>query len=97
MDKFKILKFLKEHKQELHYKFGIVKIGLFGSFARGENTKFSDVDIVVEFNKESKTLHSFLALKRFLETHLQVDVDLGLNTAIKPYIKDKILKEIIYA
>ncbi|TYB33016.1 MAG: hypothetical protein FXF49_08435 [Flexistipes sinusarabici] len=47
MDKAEILRFLKQHKQELNDKFGIEEIALFGSYARNEAREDSDVDIVI--------------------------------------------------
>ena len=96
LNKNEILHFLKAHKQELYEKFGVIKIGLFGSFSNDKNDEFSDIDIVVTIENNRKNLHNFLALKRFLEKNLNREVDLGLDSALKPYIKDKILKETVY-
>ena len=46
-----IEKILAEHKEELYQKYKIKEIGIFGSFVRGEESKESDVDIVVEFEE----------------------------------------------
>ena len=40
--------------------FGVTEIGLFGSYVRGEQTENSDIDILVDFPKEKKTLKNFI-------------------------------------
>lgn len=96
MKKEEILQFLRDNRQNLYQKFGVVKIGLFGSFIKNQVDKFNDIDIIVELKKESKNIHNFLALRRYLETQLKTKVDLGLTSALKPYIKEEILREAIY-
>lgn len=96
MRKDEILQFLRDNKDNLHKKFGVIKIGLFGSYAKDEADKHSDIDIIVELKKESKNIHNFLSLRRFLESHLKTEVDLGLTSALKPYIKEEVIRESIY-
>jgi predicted nucleotidyltransferase len=88
--------FLKEHKSQLQQKYGVVKIGIFGSYARGEQNEESDIDIVVEIESKNK-FRSFFALKQYLEKELQKKVDLGIESSIKPAIKNEITKDILYA
>lgn len=90
-----ILDFLKKHKTELKENFGVVKIGLFGSYARDEATPKSDIDIAVEI-KSKNSFRSFFALLYFLENGLKNKVDLGIEHSLKPAVKESILKEIIY-
>ena len=52
----KAIKLLKKHEQTIRQKFHVKKIGIFGSFARNEENKTSDVDILVEFNPASRRL-----------------------------------------
>ncbi|MCK4695573.1 MAG: nucleotidyltransferase domain-containing protein [Candidatus Cloacimonetes bacterium] len=96
MTKKEILNFLKQQKQYLKDEFGVYKIGLFGSYAKGTNQKHSDIDIAIEIYKDKKNLHVFLAIKRYLEENFETGVDLGLEHTLKPVIKEKIKKEIIY-
>ncbi|MDA7817558.1 nucleotidyltransferase family protein [Sulfurimonas sp.] len=96
MTKDYILSFLLEHKSELRDKFGVVKIGLFGSYARDEATENSDIDIAVEIDKNKKNLHTFLSLRRELEEKLEKHIDLGIENSLKPIVKKYIEKEIIY-
>jgi predicted nucleotidyltransferase len=48
MTKEQILDFLKQHKQEMNDRFGVTKIGLFGSYVRGEEREDSDIDVAIE-------------------------------------------------
>jgi predicted nucleotidyltransferase len=91
-----ILNFLKKHKTEYYEKYGVTKIGLFGSYARDEASKSSDVDIAIEMLSEMKKLHTFFSLKRELESALNLKVDLGIESTLKPIAKERIAKEIIY-
>lgn len=96
MTKTYILDFLSQHKEEFLNKYGVIKIGLFGSYARNDNTKDSDVDIAVEILKEKKSLNNFFSLRRELEKAFNLKVDLGIESSLKPIAKEKILKEIVY-
>ena len=73
-------------------KFGVVRAGIFGSFARGESTKKSDIDILVQF-KGRKSLFDLVRLERQLKSTLKKDVDLLTYKSIHPLLKDRILKE----
>ena len=73
-------------------KAGVTRSSIFGSYARGEETKNSDVDILVDFPEE-KSLFDFVGLKLDLEDILEKKVDLVEYGAIKPLIKDQILSE----
>lgn len=94
-DRSHILHFLKEHKKELEERFGVTKIGLFGSYARGEQHENSDIDLAVELHSENK-FRSFFALKAYLEQVLHTSIDLGIESTLKPVIKESVKKEIIY-
>jgi uncharacterized protein len=95
MNKIEILDFLKQHKQELQEKFGLQKIGLFGSYARNEQTADSDIDLAVEIESNNK-FRSFFSLKLYLEENLHHKVDLGIESSLKPIAKRYIQKDIIY-
>ncbi len=96
MTKRFILNFLSSHKAELAQKYGVTKIGLFGSYARGEEREDSDIDIAVEIESSNK-FRSFFNLKYFLEEHSNKTIDLGIESTLKPIAKKYIEKEIIYA
>lgn len=91
-----VLFYLKNHKEDFHARFGVNRIGLFGSFARREQTESSDIDIAIEMEPEKKNLHNFLAFKRHLEKELGRRVDLGIESALKPEARKFIEKEIVY-
>jgi predicted nucleotidyltransferase len=87
---------LEALKLTLKEKFGVVTIGVFGSFSRGEQTKKSDVDVLVEFSKDAKIgFFKFLDLEEFLSRKLGVKVDLVTKDALKPFIGERILQEVV--
>lgn len=90
-----IEKTLKKHKPALRKRFKVKKIGIFGSYVRGEERKASDVDILVELYEPIGW--EFVDLKEFLEKILGVSVDLVTVKALKPQLKEIILKEVTYA
>lgn len=73
-------------------RYGVKKIGLFGSFVRGEMREDSDVDILVEIEKDISLL-DFVGLKIEIEEALGEKVDLVEYNTIKPLLRDRILKE----
>jgi len=75
--------------------FGPIKIGIFGSFARGDNKKGSDIDILVEF-KEAPSLLTLIKLENDLSEVLGIKVDLVTTGALKnKRIKKSITKDLI--
>lgn len=96
MNKQDILIFLRTHKTELHNRFGVLRIGLFGSYARDEQRPDSDIDIAVDIQSDN-TFRSFFGLKTYLEDNLHATVDLGMENAIKPGARASIQQDIIYA
>ena len=71
-------------------------MGIFGSFVQGGQTITSDIDMVVEFEKSRKNIHSFLQLKRFLEEELSRNVDMGFEHSLKPIVRENIKEKTIY-
>lgn len=88
--------YLKAVKDLLHERFGVTRMGIFGSFVRNEQTGSSDIDMVVEFERDKKNIHSFLQLKRFLEKEFSRNVDLGFEHTLKPAVRENIEEKIIY-
>jgi hypothetical protein len=86
---------LKELKPSLSEKFKVKRIGIFGSYLRGEQSEESDVDILVEFS--GPIGWEFIDFKEFLEETLGQEVDLVTLRALKPQMRDRILKEVVYA
>ena len=93
MKDFKELrKTINSHKLFLENKFKVKSIGIFGSYLRGEYTEESDIDILVEFHSPID-FFEFIELEFFLSDILGGKVDLVMKDALKPRIKDRILKE----
>ena len=91
-----IVLYLRDKKAFLHEKFGVTRIGVFGSFAQGGQTIRSDIDLLVEFEKSKKSIHTFLQLRRLLEKELSREVDLGIEHSLKPIVRENIKGKIIY-
>ena len=69
---------------------------MFGSFARGDQKKRSDVDVLVEFEKGHKTFDNYMELKFHLEDILNAKVDLVTKAAIRQEMRERILAEAVY-
>jgi len=95
-DSKEIKAILETYKGILKERFKIKEIGVFGSFVRGEETSKSDVDILVDFEKEGRTFDNYMDLKYFLEELLGLEVDLVMKGALKGDLKNIILSEVIY-
>ena len=94
MTKQFILNYLKEHKEEFKEKYGVQKIGLFGSYARDEATQNSDIDIFADM---SSSFDKIADLKYTIEDDLHKEVDLSVNhKRIKPIFLKLINRDICY-
>lgn len=91
-----IIMFLQKHKDELAQRFGVVSVGLFGSYARGEAREDSDIDIAIELTPDKKSLSNFLGIRRYLEDQFGKTVDLGIESTLKPLVRELVAKEIIH-
>ncbi|PKL65809.1 MAG: hypothetical protein CVV32_01005 [Methanomicrobiales archaeon HGW-Methanomicrobiales-3] len=85
---------LRSHLPELQARYGVTYLGIFGSFVRGEQTKTSDVDLLVEFDRPG-TLLDFIHLQNDLVDLLGVRVDLVEKSGLKPAIKPHVLAEVV--
>jgi predicted nucleotidyltransferase len=90
-----VIDILKSHEREIKKRFGVKRIGLFGSFARGEQKDTSDVDILVEF--EEPTFDNFMNLAFFLEDLFSRRVELVTPDSLSPYIAPYVKKEVVWA
>jgi predicted nucleotidyltransferase len=88
-----IIDLIKSHANDIKTLFSVRRIGIFGSFARGEQKDSSDVDILVEFEKP--TFRNFMNLSFYLEDLLEREVDLvtvkGLHPRIRPYVEKDVI------
>ncbi len=91
------IEILKKHESTIKAKFHVRKIGVFGSFARGEEKEGSDIDVLVDFEEGAKTFDNFMELKFFLEDVFVRKVDLVTVSALRPQLKENILRDVTYA
>jgi len=93
-----ILIFLAQNKIMFRERYHIIRIGLFGSYARGEQNIDSDIDLLVEFEDNTQDLYDLKSqLKDFFLKSLGLEIDICREKYIKPRIKKQILKEAVYA
>lgn len=90
-----VLQKITDMRQELEERFTVKRIGVFGSFARGEEKSDSDVDIIVELAEP--TFDNYMDLKFRLEDVLGHHVDLVIADTVKPRLRPVIASEVIYA
>jgi uncharacterized protein len=95
-NKSELFSALKAHQARLT-EYGVKRCGVFGSFARGKQTEYSDVDILVEFEQGKKSFDNFIHLALFLEETLGRKVELVTPESLSPYIGPHILREVEYA
>jgi uncharacterized protein len=84
-------KILKAHQEDLSH-YGVRALAVFGSIARNEETKESDIDILVDFDSKLG-LFAFVGLKNHLKDILDCDVDLVTKKALHPALRKRILSE----
>jgi len=90
-----VIKKLKELKPILQEKFGIKELAVFGSYARGEETNNSDIDIAI-LKMDIKNGFDIIKSQYFLEKELNKKVDIGMYKSMKSFIKNRIKKDFIY-
>lgn len=90
----KIIEKIKDLEKDIKKEYRAEIIGIFGSYARGEEKKGSDIDILVRF-ENGATLFDFVGLANFLEEKLGVKVDVVSERALRPELKEDILKEVV--
>lgn len=90
------IEILKRHESTIKEKFHVRKIGVFGSFARGEEKEGSDIDVLIELEDRYETFDNFMDLKFFLEDLFKREVDLVTVEVLRPQLKDDIMREVVY-
>ncbi len=99
MKKEEIIRLLKKNKEKLK-EFGVRRIGIFGSVARGRAGKESDIDVVVEFEEDRGGMHDFVNVVDFLENLFKRKVDIltpyGIESIRINYIRNRIKQEVEY-
>ena len=91
-----ILGALAEHRERIR-SLGVRRIGVFGSFARGEEREESDIDILIEFKEGGRSFDTYMDLKFFLEDLFGRDVDLVTIGGLSPHIAPFVEREVVWA
>ena len=98
LTKTEIIDFLKNNKSIFEKQYYCLKIGLFGSFARNEQSEKSDIDIIVVFKPGTPDYYQTeIELKQFIGNHFNRNVDICAEKWIKPIFKSMVLKDTVYA
>lgn len=91
-----ILNTIRTHKAEL-FKFGVLNIGLFGSYVRDEQSVQSDIDILIDFAPEKENFDNYMAVYDYFERLFKNEkVEIVTKNGLSPYIGPRILKEVTY-
>jgi len=97
LTKNEILEYLFKNKELFKQNFNIIKIGLFGSFARDEQTENSDIDIIIEMETDTKQIfEKRIELEKIVKKYFHKEVDVCHAKAIKSVFREFILNEVIY-
>ncbi len=96
MKRDQVLAILQAHFHELH-RMGVLHLWVFGSTARAQNRADSDVDVLVEIDRSTRsfTLLDFLSIKVYLEKILNRPVDLGEPETLRPAFREQVMKEAV--
>ncbi|MCK9274576.1 MAG: nucleotidyltransferase family protein [Syntrophales bacterium] len=95
MEKKEIIEIIKHNKKELSSRYGVKKLGLFGSYVKDRQRKRSDIDLLVTFDRDID-LFEFVDLRDYLEKRFHAKIDLVMESALKPKIGKHILAEVEY-
>ncbi|MGB3850608.1 MAG: nucleotidyltransferase domain-containing protein [Tunicatimonas sp.] len=92
-----ILSYLYIKKSDFQRSFNVIKLGLFGSYALNQQTEESDIDLLIEFAPNTDALaEKKEAIRQAVQSAFGKNVDLCREKYIKPYLKNQILKSVIY-
>ncbi len=94
-NKKEILNLIDKHRKELT-SFGVIKLGLFGSYARNQQNESSDIDLIIEFRDGKKNFRNFMGSYDLLEQLFQRKIELITEDSLKDFMKSKIMKEAEY-
>jgi predicted nucleotidyltransferase len=87
--------FLKKQEPVIRLRYNVKKIGIFGSYARGEEKKTSDIDILVEFEKPISLL-KLVNLENFLSESMGIKADVVPREDIRQEMKENILRDVVF-
>ena len=92
-----ILSVLRAHKPQLE-SWGVSRIGLFGSYARGEQQPHSDIDFLIAFDPDKETFDNLIGINDCLEELFNGEkIEVATVNGLSPYIGRHILEEVVYA
>lgn len=95
MNRDEVINLLRVQKQELKDEFGVVRIALFGSYARGDAREDSDIDVVVELTKPD--LFSLIGLKQVIEERTGKRVEIvRMRGGMNDRLRKRIMRDIVY-
>ena len=95
MKRSDIMRTLKEYQKKNGEKYGILKLGLFGSVARETHSEHSDIDIVITLREQD--LFNLIGIKQDIEEQFNAKVDIvSYRPKMNPFLKEKIDKEALY-
>ena len=86
---------LDRAKSNLHQKYHICELGIFGSYARGEQQENSDIDLLIDYT-DAPSLLELVDLESYLSQLLGIKTDVVTKKGLKPRYKERILAEVIY-
>jgi predicted nucleotidyltransferase len=86
---------LREMKPLLQEQYRVTQLGIFGSYARGEQTQASDVDILIDYD-QAPTLFKLVELRDYLAGVMGMKVDVVTKNGLKPRIQEQVLAEVVY-
>lgn len=92
MTKDTLIRVLKENKKKLE-TLGAVKIGIFGSYAKGTATEVSDIDILIELSSDGDIYSNYCSVKYFLEELFNKKIDLLTTSHFRKNYKTEIAKK----
>jgi predicted nucleotidyltransferase len=91
-----ILSALRQHKPELS-RFGVQNVGLFGSYSRNQQSKKSDIDLLIDFDPEKENFDNYMAVYDIFEKIFKNEkIEVVTKNGLSPYIGPKILEEVVY-
>lgn len=98
VDSSQILDYLSSNKARFKKDYHLIRIGVFGSVARGDQNENSDIDLVVEFEENTSDLHTIKQqLRNEIQSKFNIPVDICREKYIKPIFKQLVLSEVKYA
>jgi predicted nucleotidyltransferase len=86
---------LRSLKRELATRYDVLEIGIFGSVARGENDKDSDLDLYVEFGPNADLI-TYIGLWQFLEDTFGTKLDLISKGGLRSDMRDAVFQDLVY-